>query len=143
MKVPLCSIGLRPHQGRCPATPHTNSQSCKAGQRVSLTTYCPWATCSNRCLIVTTAAGSADHRDLLVVVGSKSEHVRDTAGRNQDSGQPNLDRKVGTWQSLPTHHQRTQNDQIPRWKRYDKWNNIPNFSRTFEPSLTSCYAPHS
>ena len=24
---------------------HSNSQSCKAGQRVSLTTYCPWATC--------------------------------------------------------------------------------------------------
>ena len=44
-KVPLCSTGLRPLRGRCPATFHTNSQSCKAGQRESLTTYCPWATC--------------------------------------------------------------------------------------------------
>ena len=31
-KVSLCS-------------PHSNSQSLKAGQRVLLTTYCPWATC--------------------------------------------------------------------------------------------------
>ena len=45
MKVPLCSTGLRPLRGRCPASPHSNSQSLKAGQRVSLTTYCPWATC--------------------------------------------------------------------------------------------------
>ena len=45
-KVPLCSTGLRPLRGRCPASSHSNSQSCKAGQRVSLTTYCPWATCS-------------------------------------------------------------------------------------------------
>ena len=44
-KVPLCSTGLRPLRGRCPASPHCNSQSSKAGQRVSLTTYCPWATC--------------------------------------------------------------------------------------------------
>jgi len=29
---------------RCPASSHSNPQSCKAGQRVSLTTYCPWAT---------------------------------------------------------------------------------------------------
>ena len=28
------------------ASSHSNSQSCKAGQRVSLTTYCPRATCS-------------------------------------------------------------------------------------------------
>ena len=45
-KVPLCSTGLRPLRGRCPASPHSNSQSLKAGQQVSLTTYCPWATCS-------------------------------------------------------------------------------------------------
>ena len=45
MKVPLCSTGLRPLRGRCPASPHSNSQSCRAGQRVLLTTYCPWATC--------------------------------------------------------------------------------------------------
>ena len=44
-KVPVCSTGLRPLWGRCPASPHSNSQSLKAGQRVSLTTYCPWATC--------------------------------------------------------------------------------------------------
>ena len=44
-KVPLCSAGLCPLRGRCPASPHSNSQSGKAGQRVSLTTYCPWATC--------------------------------------------------------------------------------------------------
>ena len=44
-KVPLCSTGLRPLWGRCPATSHSDSQPCKAGQRVSLTTYCPWATC--------------------------------------------------------------------------------------------------
>ena len=42
--VPLCSTGHRPLRGRCPATLHSNSQSLKAGQRVSLTTYCPWAT---------------------------------------------------------------------------------------------------
>ena len=36
--------------GRCPASPHYNSQSFKAGQRVSLTTYCPWATCFSSCL---------------------------------------------------------------------------------------------
>ena len=39
-----CSTGLRPLRGRCPASSHSNSQSCKAGQQVSLTTYCPWAT---------------------------------------------------------------------------------------------------
>ena len=44
-KVPLCSTGHCPLRGRCPASPHSNSQSGKAGQRVSLTTYCPWATC--------------------------------------------------------------------------------------------------
>ena len=44
-KFPLCSTGHRPLRGRCPASPHSNSQSLKAGQRVSLTTYCPWATC--------------------------------------------------------------------------------------------------
>ena len=31
--------------GRCPASPHSNSQSLKARQRVPLTIYCPWATC--------------------------------------------------------------------------------------------------
>ena len=36
-----CSIGL---QDRCPASSHSNSQSCKAGQQVLLTTYCLWAT---------------------------------------------------------------------------------------------------
>ena len=41
---PLCSTGLCPLQGRCPAS-HSDLQPCKAGQRVSLTTYCPWATC--------------------------------------------------------------------------------------------------
>ena len=44
-KVPLCSTGLRPLWGRCPASFHSNSQLCKAGQLVSLTAYCPWATC--------------------------------------------------------------------------------------------------
>ena len=44
-KVPLCSTGLRPLWGRCPASSHSASQPFKAGQRVSLTTYCPWATC--------------------------------------------------------------------------------------------------
>merc|ERR1711911_316231 len=43
-KVPLCSTGLRLLWGRCPAS-HSDLQPCKAGQRVSLTTYCPWATC--------------------------------------------------------------------------------------------------
>ena len=43
-KVPLCSTGLCPLRGRCPASPHSNSQSLKAGQRVLLTTYCPWVT---------------------------------------------------------------------------------------------------
>ena len=46
MKAPLCSTGLCPLRGRCPASSHSISQSHKAGQRVSLTTYCPWATCS-------------------------------------------------------------------------------------------------
>ena len=46
-KVPLCCTGLRPLWGRCPASSYFNSQSCKAGQRVSLTTNCPWATCSS------------------------------------------------------------------------------------------------
>ena len=45
-KVPLCSTGLCPLWGRCPASPPFNSQSLKAAKRVSLTTYCPWATCS-------------------------------------------------------------------------------------------------
>merc|ERR1711875_99785 len=43
-KSPLCSTGLRPLRGRCPAS-HSDLQPCKTGQRVSLTTYCPWATC--------------------------------------------------------------------------------------------------
>ena len=42
---PLCSTGLHTLWGRCPASCHSNSQSYKAGQRVSLTTYGPWATC--------------------------------------------------------------------------------------------------
>ena len=49
MKVPLCSTGLCSLQGCCPASgpasSHFNSQSCKVGHRVSLTIYCPWATC--------------------------------------------------------------------------------------------------
>ena len=32
-------------EGGLPASPHSNSQSLKAGQRVSLTTYCSRATC--------------------------------------------------------------------------------------------------
>ena len=44
-RFPLCSTGLCPLWGRCPASSHSNSQSLKAGQRISLTTYCPWATC--------------------------------------------------------------------------------------------------
>ena len=39
-EVPLCSTGHCPLWGHCPA----NIQTYKAGQRVSLTTYCPWAT---------------------------------------------------------------------------------------------------
>ena len=34
---------LRP--GICPLRPEICSLPCKSGQRVSLTTYCPWATC--------------------------------------------------------------------------------------------------
>ena len=45
-KVPLCSTGHCSLWGSCPASHHSNSQSGKAGQLVSLTTYCPWATCS-------------------------------------------------------------------------------------------------
>ena len=45
-KVPLCSTGLCALRGLCPAYSYSDSQSCKAGQWVSLTTYCPWATCS-------------------------------------------------------------------------------------------------
>ena len=41
-----CQRPRTPLWGRCPATPDSNSLSCKAGQRVSLTTYCSWATCS-------------------------------------------------------------------------------------------------
>ena len=41
----LCSTELHPLWGRCPASPNSYSQSCKAGQWVSVTTYCPWATC--------------------------------------------------------------------------------------------------
>ena len=44
MKVPLCSTRHRPLWGRCPATHHLQSPTWKAGQRVTLTTYCPWAT---------------------------------------------------------------------------------------------------
>ena len=40
-----CSTRLHPLWGRCPSSSHSNLQWCKAGQRVSLTTYCPWATC--------------------------------------------------------------------------------------------------
>ena len=43
-KVPLCSTGHCPLWGRCPATHHLQSPTYKAGQRVSLTAYCPWAT---------------------------------------------------------------------------------------------------
>ena len=41
----VSSAGLCPLWGHRPASPHSNLQSCKAGQRVSLTTHCPWATC--------------------------------------------------------------------------------------------------
>ena len=41
---PLCSTGLCPLWGRCPAS-HSKLQPCEAGQRVSLTMYCPRATC--------------------------------------------------------------------------------------------------
>ena len=40
----LCSTGVRPLWGRCTAS-HSNLQPCKAGQWVSLTMYCSWATC--------------------------------------------------------------------------------------------------
>ena len=40
-----CSTRHCPLWGCCPASSHSNLQSCKAGQRISLTTYCPWATC--------------------------------------------------------------------------------------------------
>ena len=42
---PHCSTGLCSLWGRCPAS-HSNLLPCKAGQRVLLSTYCPWATCS-------------------------------------------------------------------------------------------------
>ena len=44
MKVPLCSKGYSPLWDRCPATDHLQSPIYIAGQRVSLTTYCPRAT---------------------------------------------------------------------------------------------------
>jgi len=50
-KVPLCSTGHRPLRGRCPATHHLQSPTYTAGQRVSLTTYCPWATGSMHVLL--------------------------------------------------------------------------------------------
>ena len=43
-KVPRCSTGLRLLWGHCAASSLSNSQSCKAGQWVRLTTYCPWVT---------------------------------------------------------------------------------------------------
>ena len=43
-EIPLCSTGHCPLWGRCPANHHLHSQTYKAGQWVSLTTYCPWAT---------------------------------------------------------------------------------------------------
>ena len=46
-KVPLCSTGHHPLQSRCPATHHLQSPIYEAGQRVSPTTYCPWATGSD------------------------------------------------------------------------------------------------
>ena len=44
-KSHLCSIGLCPLLGRCPASSHSDSYLCKAEQWVSLTTYCPLVTC--------------------------------------------------------------------------------------------------
>ena len=44
---PLCSTGHRPLWVRCPAYYHLWSSTYEAGQRVSLTTYCPWATGSS------------------------------------------------------------------------------------------------
>ena len=41
MMVPLCSTGLCPLWGCCPASSHSNLQSCNAGRWVSLTTYSP------------------------------------------------------------------------------------------------------
>ena len=38
MKVPPCSTGFFPLWVCCPASSHSHSKSCKAGQRVSLTT---------------------------------------------------------------------------------------------------------
>ena len=43
-KVPLYSTGLRSLRGRCPASSHSDLQPCNAGQRVLLTTDCPWPT---------------------------------------------------------------------------------------------------
>ena len=37
-RFPLCSTGLRPHWGRCPALPSTSIRA-----RVPLTTHCLWA----------------------------------------------------------------------------------------------------
>ena len=42
--VPQCSTGQHSLWWRCPTYHHLHSQTYKAGQRVSLTTYCPWAT---------------------------------------------------------------------------------------------------
>ena len=44
MKVPLCSTGLRLLRGHCSASSHSDLQPCNAGQRVLLTTDCPWPT---------------------------------------------------------------------------------------------------
>ena len=42
-KVPLRCARFCPLWGHCPASFDFTSKSCKAEQRVSLTTYCPWA----------------------------------------------------------------------------------------------------
>ena len=65
---PLCSTGLRPLRGRCPAS-RSNFQPCKAGQRVSLTTYCPWATCFK--IITDKVYVSAYHSNRLFMKNSK------------------------------------------------------------------------
>ena len=42
----LCSTGFCLLWGHCPASSHSNSQSYKEGWQLSLTTHCPWASCS-------------------------------------------------------------------------------------------------
>ena len=82
-KVPLSSTGLCPLWGHCPAF-HSNLQPCKAGERVSLTTYCPWATCwmSNRPWLFLSGFKSC-YLDLNLGLHDLTYHLIDPISLNQ------------------------------------------------------------